>query len=306
MFDHFAREDFERARRKAFWNKILALLLGKQNELLPFDEIQRRLPMKGQRYLGLQQVPLDKIVGSMSRYRDFDRAFLPTQEKTRDRWINIDKAHYQDVALPPVELYKIGDIYFVKDGNHRISVARERGQMYIDAFVTEIDVPVPLTPDMDVQEVVRKAEYAAFLEQTHLDTVCPDANFELTLPGQYDKLLEHIEGHRWFLAQERGEDVSFEEAVKSWCENVYRPVVKIIEEQNILDAFPGRTPTDLYLWIIEHHWYLREAYGDVPLEEAARHFAEDYAERPIKRMTSIIRRATRELTGKSLKEEKNK
>ena len=132
-----AAQDYERAIFKGFWRKILTRIRGESNELLPFDDVRERLPVGGQHYLGLRQVRVDKIIGSMSRFRDFDRAFLPVQTKTKDRWISIDEAHYKDVILPPVDLYKMGEIYFVKDGNHRVSVARSLGMAFIEAKVWE-------------------------------------------------------------------------------------------------------------------------------------------------------------------------
>jgi len=136
MYDSLAQDDFEKAYLRSLWRKMVARLTGRSNELLPFDEVRHALPYRGQRDIGLQTVPLERIVGSVGRYRDFDRAFLPTQRQTTDRWVNISKARYRDVSLPPVDLYKIGDVYFVKDGNHRISVARDRDQIDIDAYVT--------------------------------------------------------------------------------------------------------------------------------------------------------------------------
>ncbi|MDQ7030757.1 MAG: hypothetical protein Q9O62_13745 [Ardenticatenia bacterium] len=295
--DELARHDFEHALRRAFWRQIISSLTGKSNELLPFEEVRKRLPLRGQRYLGLQSVPLSKIVGSESRYRDFDRAFLPRQTHTRDRWINIDKAHYRDIHLPPVELYKVGDVYFVRDGNHRVSVARERGQEFIDAYVTEIDVPVPIGPDMEFQDIVLRAEYAAFLEATSLDRLRPGVSIELTIPGQYEKLLEHIAAHRWFMGERRGQAVPYEEAVISWYDNVYLPLVRVIREQHILEEFPGRTEADLYLWIIEHQWYLRRAFGDVSMEEAARQFAEKYSRRPLRRFVNRLKQTAQKVTG---------
>src|SRR5687767_171408 len=108
-----AQADFERARRKAFLNEVASMFSGKPNWLLSFDEVQRVLPMQGQYYKGMQQVPVSAIVGSVNRYGDFDRKFLPTQSHTRPRWESIDLAHLTDVTLPPVQLYKVGDAYFV-------------------------------------------------------------------------------------------------------------------------------------------------------------------------------------------------
>ena len=124
--DNLANQDYERAVFKAIWRAVIAWMTGKNNELLPFDEVRDRLPLRGQHDLGLKEVRIDQIVGSLGRYRDFDRAFLPRQLHTKDRWLSIDKAHHRDIILPPVELYKLGEVYFVKDGNHRVSVAWSR------------------------------------------------------------------------------------------------------------------------------------------------------------------------------------
>ena len=257
--DQMAEQDFDRAVFRAFWRKIVARLRGTNNQLLPFDEIHQQLPVRGQHYLGIRQVEVDKIIGSLGRYHDFDRAFLPTQSRTRERWLSIDRAHYEEVALPPIELYKIGEVYFVKDGNHRVSVARERGQVYIDAYVIEIDTPVELTPDITIDEVALRAEQAAFLEATHLLELRPDAHIETTLPGMYKRLQEQISLHRWYVGERRGAEVSPEEAVTAWYDDIYMPVVQVIREQGLLKYFPGSTETDLYLWISEYQGYLREA-----------------------------------------------
>jgi hypothetical protein len=140
MVTSLGLDNFDRARRKAVWRDWFSRLTGKDNDLLSFQQTRQDLPLKGQHYLGLQVVALDQILGSESRRHDFDRAFFPRQSRTRDRWLNIDQAYYQQVALPPVELVKLGHIYFVRDGNHRISVARAHGQDFIDAYVTEIEV----------------------------------------------------------------------------------------------------------------------------------------------------------------------
>lgn len=135
--------DFELARWKATWRHWLGRLARKRNDLLSFEQIRQGVRFTGQHDLGLQNVPLNKIVGSVGRSGDFDRAFFPRQAHIKDRWMNIDKAYYQDVLLPAVELIKIGEMYFVSDGNHRVSVARVHGQDFIDAHVIEINASVP-------------------------------------------------------------------------------------------------------------------------------------------------------------------
>ncbi len=252
-----ASSDFDKARRKAFWRKVLTWIKGESNELLPFDKFREKLPIHGQHYIGLRQVPVDKIVGSQGRFKDFDREFLPVQSVTRDRWINIDIAHYDDIILPPVDLYKMGDIYFVKDGNHRISVARERQQIYVDAYVTEIDIPVPLSVDIKVEDLEIKQEHAEFLETTQLGRMHPEAIFETHISGQYKRLLEHIDVHRWYLGELRDDEVSYEEAVESWFENIYIPLIDALRWQGIFDDFPEIAEMDMYLWMMDYQYYLR-------------------------------------------------
>ncbi len=292
LHHQFAQEDFNRALRKGFWRKIHARLTGKSVALLPYDDVRQHFSLRGQRYIGLQTVPLDHIVGSVGRYRDFDRAFTPTQTRTASRWMSIDVAHYQDIPLPPVELYKIGEVYFVKDGNHRVSVARERGQTEIDAYVIEIDIPVSLTPDIEPDKLQLKKEYAEFIEKTGILKLRPGANLEFTLPGEHERLLEHISAHRWYLGEKRGGEVSFSEAVESWYDNVYLPLVRVIREQGLLEKFPGRTETDLYLWVSEYQWFLQEAYHDnEPIKKAAEKFASQYRDAPTRKVIRQLKQA---------------
>ncbi len=285
-----AYADFENAFRKGFWRALVAWLTMSENRLLPFDEVLRRYELKGQHSIGMQVVPIEKVVGSVGRYRDFDNIFLPRQMRTRDRWISIDQAHLTDTPLPAVELYKVGDEFFVKDGNHRISVAREKGQKFIDAYVTEINLGKPVK-DLDLIAHIREREKEEFYQKTRLDKLIPSAaNIELTQIGSYAKIIEHIEVHRWFMGENRKKPVSWEEAVKDWYLYVYLPLIRVIRENKVLKDFPDRREADLYLWIIEHLWYLREAYQqEVSLEKAVEHFADEYSQRPLRWILKFFR-----------------
>jgi hypothetical protein len=284
-----AREDFDEAIRKGFWRTVASWFTRTNNDLLPFDEIRSRLRTGGEHYMGVRQIPVEKIVGSVNRYNDFDRAFLPRRSHTRSRWESIDRAHLQDVILPPIEVYKLGEVYFVRDGNHRVSVALERGQAFIDAQVIEIDLDVPIDENTDINEMIRLSERAQFFKQTRLKELCKGAEIELSLPGAYELLLAHIETHKYFMGLDQKRDVPYEQAVVSWYDTVYQPLVAVIRTQDILADFPHRTEADLYLWIIEHLWYLREDYkGDVTLEEAATHFAKNYSGGPFSFWQNLI------------------
>ena len=284
-----ARIDFDTARRKAFWNEIVSFLSGRPNRLLSWDEVRDKLGVRGQVYWGIRAVPVDKIIGSVGRYRDFDRVFLPTQDRTASRWRSIARAHYDDVSLPPVKLYKIGDAYFVLDGNHRVSVAREQGVEFVDAEVIEAATRVPVTADLDAGDLEIKGEYTRFLERTRLDELRSDQRIEFTIGGGYERLLEHIAVHRYFMGLEQQRFIPEDEAVCDWYEHVYLPLVHIIREKDILADFPGRTETDLYLWVMDHQHYLRERFGPgVGTEQATEHFADHYTTRPIKRMVHAV------------------
>lgn len=272
-----ASNDFDRARRKAFRNDLRAALGRRPNWLMAFEEVRRVIPIKGQAYKGMQEVPVTAIVGSVDRYHDFDRAFLPTQTRTRPRWESVDRAALTDVALPPVQLYKVGEVYFVKDGNHRVSVAKEKGAGYIDAEVIELVTTVPITPETDPRDLIRMGEYAYFLEKTNLDKLRPGIDIRFTSLGRYDVLLEHISAHRWYMGIEQNRPIEWQEAVLDWYDHIYMPVIKAIEENHVLDEFPGHTAADLYLWIMDHRWYLREETGrDIGPQTGAISYTENY------------------------------
>lgn len=255
------REDFSRARRKALITQLLSLVDRSSNELLAFEEVRSRLNVRSQRDLGLQSVPVAHIIGSEGRYADFDRQFAPRHQATMSRWLSVDRAFHEAVTLPAVELYKIGDIYFVKDGNHRVSVARLQGQVDIDALVIELVVDVPLGSDLSMRDLLLKEEYSDFLEWTELASLRPDQRIEFSEPGGYLALIQHINAHRYYLSQEQGSEVTRDEAITRWYDTVYMPVVSVIRESGALRSFPGRTEADLYRWIMDHRWYLRERNG---------------------------------------------
>ena len=298
MVDQRASQDFERASSRAFWRRIVTRLTGENNELLPFDEVREKLTFRGQHYVGLHQVSISQIVGSMGRYNDFDRAFLPTQTRTKGRWMSIDQAHYQDIHLPPVELYKIGEIYFVKDGNHRVSVARERGQEYVDANVTEIDIPVMLTSDTRLQDLDLKQAQADFILETGLDQLRLNAAVEASALGVYPKLLEHIQTHHWYLGIQEEREVSWEVAVASWYDNVYLPVIDVIRRNDLEASFPGTKSADLYLWIMEYMGYIKQVHQvaledqDSARSEAGRQLVEDFQTPEVRELVRIANRSS--------------
>jgi uncharacterized protein DUF4032 len=274
------RSDFSRARFKAFLNRVRSVIEGRPTALLSYDEVKSALHVGGPIYRGVRTVRVDQIVGSLNRYHQFDRAFLPIEDQIRSRWQSVDRAFYQDISLPPVLLYKVGQVYFVVDGHHRVSVAREQGQEFIEAEVRECATKVNITPDLMPEDLVILGEKVHFLERTHLDDLRPEARIRLTIPDGFDRMLEHIAVHRYFMGIDLKRDVSEQEAILHWYDTVYMPIVKVIRKSKILREFPGKTEGDLYLWVLDHQHYLAEEEGHPlqPPEAAARGFIESHDE----------------------------
>ena len=259
MFDNLAsrvKADFARARFKAFLNRARGALAGQPKTLLSYDDVKEKLHIGGPIYRGIKTVAIEKIAGSLNRYQQFDRAFLPLEDQIANRWENIDRAFYQDIGLPPVVLYKVGEVYFVVDGHHRVSVAREQGQKFIDADVRECQTRVNITPDLKPEDLEILGEKVNFLERTGLDRIRPKASIKLTIPDGFDRMLEHVAVHRYFMGLDLQRDISDEEAVAHWYDKVYMPIVGIIRRSGVLHDFPGKTEGDLYLWILDRQRYL--------------------------------------------------
>ena len=271
------RADYERARFKAFLNRVWSTISGQPTKLLSYDEVKEKLRIGGPIYRGVRTVRVDQIIGSLNRYHEFDRAFLPTQSETSSRWQSVDRAFYQDVNLPPILLYKVGQVYFVVDGHHRVSVAREQGQEFIDAEVRECATRVNITPNLKLEDLEILGDKVHFLERTNLDDIRPDANIKLTIPDGFERMLEHIAVHRYFMGLDWKRDISEKEAIAHWYETVYLPIVKVIRKSKILKDFPGRTEGDLYLWVLDHQHYLAEEEGQPlkPPDKAAQQFIEE-------------------------------
>jgi len=261
------------------WDRILSFAREEPSFLLPFDWVKEKVPITGWRYLGLQEVAVEKIVGSVNRYQDFTRAFLPLHEDERLK--RVEEALSRGEVLPPVTLYKLGEAYFVVDGHHRVAAAKKQGAKFIDAEVWEFIPLVPITPADTEKDILLKAEYAAFLKHTRLKELRPEAEILLSELSGYRKLLEHIDVHRYFRGLEEKREIPYEEAVVSWYDRVYKPIVEAIRETGILRNFPGRTEADLYVWLSEHLYYLAQEQGAVPeLKEAAQSFARKYGVSP--------------------------
>ncbi len=277
-----AINQFGSARFKSLLNNLKYFVSSKENELLSFEKISKGLSLYNQRRLGIKTVQVDKITGSIDRYKDFDRFFLPKKAHLEHRWSNIYAAYSNDIALPAVQLYKVSEIYFVLDGNHRISVAKRLGVKYIDAEVTEFITKVPINREMDPSDIFILTEREKFLNITKLGSTRPDIKIRLTIPGKYDFLLKQINNHMYYLNKDKKKDdkkINFEEAALNWYDHIYIPAIDLIDSYEIINNFPHRSKSDLYIWINAHKYYLRDKYKvSIGLPDAAYDFSKKFSE----------------------------
>ena len=302
-----SRVQWNQVRRKVFFERLYSTLgISKQPiNLLAFDEVRAKLRLNQNAYRGLQQVPLDQIVGSVGRYHDFTRTFLPLSESDSWRWQRVATLQAES-GLPPIELYKVGDAYFVKDGNHRVSVARAYGAGTIEAYVWEYESKVGgFSPETDLDDLIVKAEYRQFLDNTRLDVLRPDQRIELSEPGMYPELELQIALYRENLRRIDGEDHSQEDAVTAWYDMVYTLAVEQITESGVLKLFPGRTEADLFVWTSRHQKELRERYGErVSWRDAVQQLVEEKTKPgPVERLVQSAARFVQNLTTSTGSEE---
>ena len=283
-----ASEDFTRARNKAKIQGLLSALTWKNNELMPFYEVTSIIKPKSETYLGMKTIPVNKIIGSEGRYHDFSSAFYPKREMLRTRWMSVDTALINDVILPPISVYYLGGYYFVRDGNHRVSVAKAQGVDFIDAEVVELDSQIPLRPDMTMRELRAKVveyERDMFISQ-YKPSYLPMGDIVFTTPGAYPEMVNHILVHKYYINQNIDHEIPFSEAARSWYDNVYYPIVREIRAEHLLAAFPGQSEGDMYMWIVRR-WdeYKRQENREITASEAVKKAARERGSRsPFKRL----------------------
>src|SRR5256886_683214 len=247
-----AIQDFDSARARAFRRSLLTILTGRAQRLRSLEPLLRAAGLEGRSFGGVQEIPIDRIVGSVApdvKTGDFDAGFLPLNRRMRERWTRIYQAMVEGDELPPIDVYKVDDNYYVIDGHHRVSVARNLGRPMINARVINIKTRAPLGPEVDAEALLKAAEYAAFLEVTQLHRSRPAARLECSRLGRYDEIMQHIIGHRYFLSLEQHRDPPLQEAATSWDDHGYHPIAEAIRRHKELEQLPGATQTDLYVEI---------------------------------------------------------
>jgi uncharacterized ParB-like nuclease family protein len=260
-----ALEDFDSARFRAFRRALRAILTGRARRLASVEPALKAAGLEGRSFGGVREIPLDHVIGSAappSKTGDFDPGFLPVNRRLRDRWTRIYQAMVEGEELPPIDVYKVDDYYYVIDGHHRVSVARSLGRDTINARVVEIRTRAPLGPGVDAAALLRAAEYSAVLETTQLHRTRPEARLECSRLGRYDEILKHIIGHGYFMSLEQHREVSIQEAAASWYDNVYHPIAKAIRKYRVLEQLPGWTEADIYVEVTRR-WLALSQEGEV-------------------------------------------
>lgn len=200
----------------------------------------------------MREIAVDKIVGSAApdlKSGDFDPGFLPVNRRMRERWTRIYQAMVEGDELPPIDVYKVDGNYYVIDGHHRVSVARNIGRPTLNARIINVRTRAPVTSATDLDAQLRAAEYAAFLDATQLHRTRPQARLECSRLGRYDEIMRHLIGHQYFMQLEQHREVSLQDAAASWYDNVYHPIALAIRSHKVLEQLPGWTEADLYVEI---------------------------------------------------------
>lgn len=266
-----AESDFARARNKALFNEIQHFLAPEEAKMISLKAMRKVIKTQSETYVGMQVIPIDKIIGSEGRYKDFDNQFFPKRSIIKERWEHVDEAVIKDIVLPPIKVYELGGLYFVRDGNHRVSVAKSKGVEFIDAEVVSLQTEIKLSPVHTLTGMMKQIiawEKRNFYFETNFGDITDYWVLDFSTAGQYDTIYEHILTHKYFINLNRPEEISMEEAVTSWFENVYLPVVNTIQKYKIMKYFKKNTICDLYVWIIRFYDELKKKFGsDLPLEE---------------------------------------
>ncbi|MCQ2572643.1 MAG: transcriptional regulator [Treponema sp.] len=265
-------EDFLKARNKAFFNEIQHLLNPEEAKLIALSDVKNLIKPSAETYLGMKVIPVEKIIGSEGRYQDFDNNFFPKSSHLRTRWEKIDDAAIRSIVLPPIKVYEIAGLYFVRDGNHRVSVAKSRGTEFIDAEVVSLQSEITIKNANNINDLIRQIinfEKRTFYMETSFGDITDYWVMDFTTPGKYDLIYNHIITHKYYINMNQSEEISWDDAVLSWFKNVYLPVIHYLEDNKVMKHFRKRTESDLYVWIMKYWDQLKTKYGnDVPINDA--------------------------------------
>lgn len=252
-----SRDDFARARRNAVLARLTARLRmrdGDVDVLLPFDEVVAALGHRGEQALGLQQVALESIVGSTDRVVGFDRQFRPTSQLARRRFERLALAVRRGEELAPIELYRVGEVHFVRDGHHRVSVLRALGRELVSARVTLVRTAVDAGADLRLAQLPLKGHERLFRERVPLPAAVRD-RVVLDDPDDWAQLAEGVEawGFRW--CQHSGEHADRAAVALAWFTEEYEPVLYLLREAG-LHPGAGTLDAQVYLRVARERYHV--------------------------------------------------
>jgi hypothetical protein len=255
-----AQSDFARARRREVLARLAKRIRREPADVhmvLPFEEVRDALGFRGERHLGLQVIPLDSIVGTVDRIREFDRRFRPTSRRVRDRWQRVAEAQRRGQAMPPISVYRIGDLHFVEDGHHRVSVARAQGRRDIDAYVTEVITEVDPQEGLDLADLPLKSHERVFYERVPLPKETR-SKIRLSDPWEYAQLAEAIEAWGFRVMQALGQFMTREQVAEAWFREDYEPIVATLREAGMIED--RETETEAYMRVVAERYFLMRTH----------------------------------------------
>ena len=289
-----AESDFAKARNKALLNEISHLLNPEETSMISLKSIKQMVKTETETYVGMKVIPIEKIVGSEGRYKDFDNQFFPKNTNPKERWENVDEAVIKDIILPPIKVYELAGVYFVRDGNHRVSVAKSKGVEFIDAEVVSLQTEIKLSPVHTMQGMLKQVinyEKRHFYMETSFGDITDYWSLDFTTAGQYDTILQHILTHKYFINLNQKEEISMEEAINSWFNLVYKPIVETIYKYKIMKYFKKNTVADLYVWIIRFYDDIKKKFGDeIELDTIVSDIKKEYKKTPLTRLKNWIKK----------------
>jgi hypothetical protein len=257
---------YEKARRKEAYRRFSRLVKRQAGStLVPLDELQQRLRMFEQTYVGIRPIPVDAIVGSADRASDFDNRFLPKTSRSRERWKNLER-RFPAGDFPPIVVYQVDESYFVVDGHHRVAIAKAKRLATIDAEITRLKARFQIPRDLDMGHLIYLEQQRLFFAESGLERARPEAIIEFSRPPGYIELLELVKLHGYNLINERQELLPIEEIAGDWYDRIYLPTVDAIRREGLLQAFPNTTEADHFLWIYQRWRHLYPEHGPVSLE----------------------------------------
>jgi ParB-like nuclease domain len=253
--------DFQRARRRQVLARLAHRLRREPDDvnlILPFDEVVAALGFRGERRLGLQTLRLDTIVGTVDSTRDFDRRFRPTSDRVRERWERLALAQRRGEPIPPIDVYRVGDMHFVIDGHHRVSIAMATGAKTIEAYVTEVQTQLPPTGIRGRRDLLVKSYERIFRARVPLPAA-DLAKITVTDPWSYAVLGEMVEAWGFRCMQDKGRFLNRAEIARNWYTQEYVPVVRMMRAADLIGS---RTEAEAYMrvageryrLILTHDW----------------------------------------------------